>query len=616
VPIDHFEHMMEGSELFTGYALDGLGQAPNDDEISSMPDVERMIQLPWQPDIAWLPADNYFHGEPYPLNTRVALKRVLAEAAALGFGMNLGIECEIYVLKLVDGRFVVPDPTDTLTKPCYDLRAFLRSFPFLDRMVTLMNELGWDVYSFDHEDGNGQFEFDFRHADALTMCDRYVFWRYMVKHVAAEFGLVATFMPKPFGDKTGNGAHFNMSLADLRSGANLFAAGRGEDAGRLGLSPLGYHYVGGLLRHGRALCAVLAPTVNSYKRLIRRGGRAGHPGREDPNQQGIKEAARQMIRRALMLALALVATAGTVLAKEPLKVGYSDWPGFTAWEIAKVKGLFKKNGVDVDLVWFPVYTDSLTALNTGQLDCNLQTWSDTMAPLAEGIPLKAVLLLDNSYGNDAMVAKPGIASPKDLKGKTIATELGTCDHFLMLKALASAGLTEKDVTYTNLTVPDAAAAFIAGKVDAAVIWQPWVSQIQREGTGKVVYSSADIPGLIPDLAVCRTSVVEQRPKDIQNLVNTWFDIIAFLKANQDEAVAIMAKVVEQPPDAYKAFMPGTRFFDLPMNLKSFEKRPNDDSSLAGSGKTISEFLVSVGQIKKVPDYDAAIDPKFIKAVKQ
>jgi glutamine synthetase len=271
VPIDHFEHMMEGSELFTGYALDGLGQAPNDDEISSMPDVERMIQLPWQPDIAWLPADNYFHGEPYPLNTRVALKRVLAEAAALGFGMNLGIECEIYVLKLVDGCFVVPDPTDTLTKPCYDLRAFLRSFPFLDRMVTLMNELGWDVYSFDHEDGNGQFEFDFRHADALTMCDRYVFWRYMVKHVAAEFGLVATFMPKPFGDKTGNGAHFNMSLADLRSGANLFAAGRGEDAGGLGLSPLGYHYVGGLLRHGRALCAVLAPTVNSYKRLIRRG---------------------------------------------------------------------------------------------------------------------------------------------------------------------------------------------------------------------------------------------------------------------------------------------------------------------------------------------------------
>ena len=271
VPIAHFEHMMTGSELFTGYALDGLGQAPNDDEISAMPDVERLIQLPWRPEVAWLPSDNYFHGEPYPLNTRVALKRVLADAAEMGFGMHLGIECEVYVLKLEDGRFVVPDTTDTLTKPCYDVRAFLRSFPFLDRMVTLMNGLGWDVYSFDHEDGNGQFEFDFAYADALTMCDRYVFFRYLAKHVAEEFGLVATFMPKPFADKTGNGAHFNQSLYDLASGKNLFAARTGDDPHGLGLSRLGHQYIGGLLQHGRALCAVLAPTVNSYKRLIRRG---------------------------------------------------------------------------------------------------------------------------------------------------------------------------------------------------------------------------------------------------------------------------------------------------------------------------------------------------------
>ncbi|MDX2168026.1 MAG: type III glutamate--ammonia ligase [Deltaproteobacteria bacterium] len=271
VPIEHFEHMMHGSELFTGYALDGLGQAPNDDEISAMPDLERMIQLPWQPEIAWLPADNYFHGEPYALNTRVALKRVLGEAAQMGFSMNLGVECEIYVLKLADGKLVVPDPADNLSKAAYDIGGLLRSFPFLDRMVTLMNGLGWDVYSFDHEDGHGQFEFDFTYADALTMCDRYIFWRYMVKHVAQEFGLTATFMPKPFADKTGNGAHFNMSLADAQTGRNLFAATPGDDPHGIGLSRLGHQYVAGLLHHGRALCAVLAPTVNSYKRLVRRG---------------------------------------------------------------------------------------------------------------------------------------------------------------------------------------------------------------------------------------------------------------------------------------------------------------------------------------------------------
>ena len=99
VPLDHLEHMAHGSELYTGYALDGLGQAPNDDEIASVPDLDRIIQLPWEPKIAWMPADNTFRGRPYPLNTRVALKNVLAQAADLGMGLNLGIECEVFVLK-------------------------------------------------------------------------------------------------------------------------------------------------------------------------------------------------------------------------------------------------------------------------------------------------------------------------------------------------------------------------------------------------------------------------------------------------------------------------------------------------------------------------------------
>jgi len=304
----------------------------------------------------------------------------------------------------------------------------------------------------------------------------------------------------------------------------------------------------------------------------------------------------------------------TVAAAAPLKIGYSDWPGYTIWELGKTQGIFKKHGCDIDLVWFPIYTDSLTAVNTGQLDGNLQTWNDLMAPLAEGVDLKTVLVLDNSFGNDAIMAKPGIASPKDLKGKTVATELGTCDHYLLLKGLASAGLSEKDITYTNLTVPDAAAAFIAGKVDAAAIWQPWISQIQREGKGKVVYSSADIPGLIPDIFVVQGKVAKERAADVQKCVASYFDMVAFLKAHTKDAVKVMAKVVEQPPDAYEAFLPGTRFFDLPMNLNAFEKRENDNTSLYSSGKAISEFLVQQGQIKKVPDYAGALDASFVKAL--
>ena len=272
VPLDHLQHMAYGSERYTGYALDGLGQAPHDDEICSVPDLDHIIQLPWEPKVAWMPADNVFQGKPYALNTRVALKKLLSEAAEMGFGFNLGIECEVYVLKRNDdGKLSVPNTDDRLVKPCYDVRGFMDNFAWLDKVATCMNDLGWDLYSFDHEDGNGQYEFDFQYADALTMCDRFIFFRYMAKHYAKEMGLIATMMPKPFADRTGTGAHFNMSLRDLESGRNIFACPPSEDRRGLGLTETGYHFIGGILKHGRALCAAFAPTVNSYKRLVRQG---------------------------------------------------------------------------------------------------------------------------------------------------------------------------------------------------------------------------------------------------------------------------------------------------------------------------------------------------------
>ena len=272
VPIDHLPQMAAGSERYTGYALDGLGQAPSDDELASVPDLDHIIQLPWEPKIAWMPADNTFQGQPYPLNTRVALKSVLAQAAEMGLGMNLGIECEIYLLKqAADGTLQVPNPDDKLVKPCYDVRGFVDQFSWLDKMATAIDGLGWDLYSFDHEDGNGQFEFDFAYSDALRMCDRLTFFRFMAKHYAKEEGLLATMMPKPFGNRTGTGAHFNMSLYDLKTKANRFACDPKDDPRGLGLTTMGYQFIAGILKHGPALCAAFAPTVNSYKRLVRQG---------------------------------------------------------------------------------------------------------------------------------------------------------------------------------------------------------------------------------------------------------------------------------------------------------------------------------------------------------
>jgi glutamine synthetase len=272
VPIDHFLDFASCSELYTGYALDGLGQGPNEDEIASLPDLDFIIPLPWQPDVAWFAADNTFKGKPYEVNTRVALKKVLEKAKGMGFGMNLGIECEVFVLRLTsEGKLQVPNPDDNLVKACYDVKRFMDRYTWLDKMATTINALGWDLYSFDHEDANSQFEFDFKYADALTMCDRHIFFRYMAKHYAAEEGLIATFMPKPFAEKTGSGAHFNMSLYDLDTKKNLFALPHAEDPRGLGLTKLGYQFIAGILKHGPALCAAFAPTVNSYKRLIRRG---------------------------------------------------------------------------------------------------------------------------------------------------------------------------------------------------------------------------------------------------------------------------------------------------------------------------------------------------------
>ncbi len=273
VPIDHLPHAVGGSELYTGAALDGVPQEVHDDEVASVPDLDGGVVVPWQPDLAWFPSDLTLHGEPFEACSRQALRRSRAAAAALGYTFNLGIETEFYVLRREDDGSLAPlEASDTLAKPCYDLRTLMRTFPFIDELVTMMNGLGWGVYSFDHEDGNGQFETDFGYADALVTADRITFFKLMVTELARRHGVLATFMPKPFGHLTGSGAHMNMSLAGP-DGTNLFADT--ADPLGCGLSRLGYQFAAGVLRHAGAVCAVVAPTVNSYKRLVRSGTMSG-----------------------------------------------------------------------------------------------------------------------------------------------------------------------------------------------------------------------------------------------------------------------------------------------------------------------------------------------------
>jgi glutamine synthetase len=275
VPIEHFQQMMTGSELFTGAALDLLGQSPADDELAVFPDPAAIEPLPWRPTVAFAPGNLYLRGEPYPMCSRTVLSNQVARARERGFVFNLGIETEFYFVRLDDqGRPSPWNPRDVLDKPCYDAIGMLESLDFLDEMVGYMNAMDWDVHSFDHEDGNGQYEFDFSYTNAIGMADRFMLFRMMAKEVARSHGYEATFMPKPWSDKTGGGAHFNMSLASSDTDANLFAVD-GEDRYGCGMSELGYQFLAGILRHAPAIVAVTCPTVNSYKRLVKQGSMSG-----------------------------------------------------------------------------------------------------------------------------------------------------------------------------------------------------------------------------------------------------------------------------------------------------------------------------------------------------
>lgn len=275
VPIAHIMRMLDGSEMFTGAALDGVPQAVNDDEVCAKPDPSSAIVLPWNPEIVWLASDLYLRGTPFEACSRHILRRALARAAEMGFRFNLGIETEFFILRhTADGGFGVISERDRLDKPAYDVRTLLDYYPVIDELVSAMNRLGWDVFSFDHEDAVGQFETDFAYADALVMADRFTFFRFMAHEIARKHGYFASFMPKIWVNRTGSGAHFNMSLAGLDSGRNLFEDP--SDVQSCGLSKLGYQFIAGVLRHARAICAVAAPLVNSYKRLILKGSMSGY----------------------------------------------------------------------------------------------------------------------------------------------------------------------------------------------------------------------------------------------------------------------------------------------------------------------------------------------------
>lgn len=313
-------------------------------------------------------------------------------------------------------------------------------------------------------------------------------------------------------------------------------------------------------------------------------------------------------------AAAPAAAPASVPSGPALKIAYSDWPGWIAWDIGIQKGWFKDAGVNVDFAWFE-YAPSMDAFSAGKVDAVAVTNGDALVTGSSGAPSKCIVVNDYSNGNDMIVAKPGIKSVADLKGKKIGVEVGLVDHLLLLKALESAKLTEKDVKITNVTTDQTPQALKSGTVDAIAAWQPNSGQALKDVAGSTaVFTSANAPGLIFDHLCVNPKSLAERHADWEKVVGVWFKIADFIKnpATIDEAAKIMGARVKMPGDEYKKLMAGTAFQDLAGNLKAFEKGDGLES-VFGSSKTVDAFFTKNKMYKKPVKYEEYFDSSLVEA---
>jgi len=273
VPVEAAEQLQYEGAGFAGYAVGAIGQQPSDPDLVAIPDLATYIPLPGvREGLGLVHCDPHVEGEPWPFAPRVILKAMLQRARAARLELFAGAEVEYFlVTRDADGRLITADGRDTAAQPCYDARGVTRMYDHLAGVSRAMNALGWGNYANDHEDANGQFEQNFAYADALTTADRVITTRYLISVLAEQRGMTATFMPKPFTERTGSGMHLHLSL--WREGAALFPSD--ADIRGHGLSDLAYSFMAGILEHAPGMQAVLAPTVNSYKRTGATSTRSG-----------------------------------------------------------------------------------------------------------------------------------------------------------------------------------------------------------------------------------------------------------------------------------------------------------------------------------------------------
>ena len=258
VPAHAIKDMQVNGAGFAGFAA-WLDMTPADSDMFAIPDPDSLIQLPWNKEVGWLASDLWMNGKPVDASPRVILKKQIKKLSELGYSMKSGVECEYFLIS-PDGN-TIADNRDTQSKPCYDQSSLMRRYELIKEICDCMIEMGWGPYQNDHEDANGQFEMNWDYSDCLKTADRHTFFKFMVKTIAEKHGLRATFMPKPFGNLTGNGCHAHVSV--WQGSKNKFL----DNKDKLGLSKMAYNFLGGVIKNASSLSAFFNPTINSYRRI-------------------------------------------------------------------------------------------------------------------------------------------------------------------------------------------------------------------------------------------------------------------------------------------------------------------------------------------------------------
>lgn len=327
------------------------------------------------------------------------------------------------------------------------------------------------------------------------------------------------------------------------------------------------------------------------------------------------EAANTKIMRwvsKLLIPVAAMAWAITGHAAQALKIGYSDWPGWVAWQVAIDKGWFKEAGVAVNFEWFD-YSASLDAFAAGKIDAVTMTNGDALVTGAGGGKSVMIMLTDYSNGNDMIVAKPGIKSMKDLKGKKVAVERGLVEHLLLLNGLKKAGMKESDVVLVDAKTNEMPQVLASGDVAAVGAWQPVSGQAMKAVPGaKPIYTSADEPGLIYDVLAVNPGSLAKNKAEWAKVVKVWDRVVSYIEdpKTQPDAIKIMAARVGLAPEAYLPLLKGTKLLSLGAGKKIFA-RGNGFSSLYGSTKQADQFNISNGVYKQSQDAAGYINAAYI-----